>query len=196
MPTGPARSAAEGAFAAWLEVWHTAMVQVRTLQTAVAFGPSSSVDVHRTGADACRVPVQPDGTGMRTAAPVQTPAQPSWTTETPGFAQAVFFIVAEIPPARIDVLAVPLNHETVDVAPQVVVVNADFGAQGVFNSLAEFAGNTPHAVFPAHIVEANMDEANLAGIPRAMKPRGVHGDAAVVVEIQRQDDGFAGYGVQ
>ncbi|MAM93234.1 MAG: hypothetical protein CMI61_01115 [Parvibaculum sp.] len=118
------------------------------------------------------------------------------TTETPGFAQAVFFEIAEIPPARIDVIAVSLDDVAIYLAPQVVVVNIDFGAQGIFDSPAQFAGYALHAVFPAHVFEADEDESDLARIPRAMKASGVHGDTAVIVEIQWQDDGFVGYGVQ
>src|SRR5690554_124920 len=97
-------------------------------------------------------------------------------------------IAAKKPPAAIRYLAI-LNHlKAPHIACQILVIDFDLAFQARLDHLDAPLSQLFPTELISHILFGHEDESDLATIPRTVKTSRVHGDAAVVVEIQRKQN--------
>jgi len=70
--------------------------------------------------------------------------------------------------------------------PRVIVIH--FGKQCCLRPFDHFGGHTLDSVALSDAAVRCVDDADLSRIPATLKARGIHGDAAMVIEIEGQHD--------
>lgn len=108
------------------------------------------------------------------------------------FEHSAGFDVSEESPTRVKMLAVGVLVDVAEnVAAQILVIRFDFSNEG-FDCLSDECGyfciRDEIPIFP-HFLLGNENESHLARIPRARKRLGGDGDATVIEQIERQDNG-------